>query len=64
MTTDYYLKQKGFSENGKVEMTFQELVKLMDDYKRKEIKQECSNLHHFTDIAHLGRCEECLQKNN
>lgn len=21
----------------------------------------CGNLHHFTDIAHLGRCEECLE---
>ena len=25
------------------------------------IKAVCGNLHHFTDIAHLGRCEECLE---
>lgn len=25
------------------------------------IKSVCGNLHHFTDIAHLGRCEECLE---
>lgn len=25
------------------------------------IKSVCGNLHHFSDIAHIGRCEECLE---
>lgn len=29
--------------------------------KNAVIKSVCGNLHHFTDIAHLGRCEECLE---
>jgi hypothetical protein len=29
--------------------------------KHSVIKSVCGNLHHFTDISHLGRCEECLE---
>ena len=25
------------------------------------MKSACGSLHHFTDIAQLGRCEECLK---
>lgn len=58
---EYYINQNGTY----ISLTKAELEKIASDLKllgiADVIKSVCGNLHHFTDISHLGRCEECLQ---
>ena len=60
-----YLDNEGYGTGSN--FTLNTVANLMVEYAAKNcvtpavIKSVCGNLHHFTDIAHLGRCEECLQ---
>lgn len=64
-----HLGGKMYFDTGKTADDWDELEKRVAELEAENqalrqppvIKSVCGNLHHFTDIAHLGRCEECLQ---
>ncbi|MES2592383.1 MAG: hypothetical protein V4608_10890 [Bacteroidota bacterium] len=56
-----YLKQKGFSENGGVVMTFEDLKVLLEGYKKSETGSKTLLCPHYFPATNEGYlpCEFC-----